>query len=205
MKSVLNEAQIERIADTVNGSNIVSAELKEDLIDHLCCIVEDEMSKGKEFETAYRTALQGFRPNGLDEIRNGTVFLFTSKNRKRIDRTIYTSGFLALTGILATVIMKILHVPYAQLVLLTTVCVVVLVFLPAFLIRKMKQTPGKKRIPFFGSKGVLLKTGALLCIVSAIFKICHWPFANYILLLACIFGYFGVFPLFFFKIFKKTR
>ena len=205
MKSVLNESQIEQIADTVSKSNISSAELKEDLIDHLCCIAEDEMSKGKDFENAYQAVLQQFCPSGLSEIQNGMVFLYTSKSRKRLDRTLYVSGVIALTGILITAVMKILYLPFAQLALMTTFCVVLLVLFPTIIIRMMKQKPGKKRIPFFGFKGVLIHVGALLCIVSAVFHIFHWPGALIILLLATIFCYLAIFPLFFFKIFKKTR
>jgi len=205
MKSFLNESQIEKIADTVSKSNIASAELKDDLIDHLCCIAEDEMSKGKDFETAYQAVMQRFYPNSLDEIQNGTVFLFTSKSRRRLDIALFASGLGALTGALATVVMKMLHLPFAQLVFLATICLVLSVVVPAIIIRKMKQMPGKKRIPFFGFKGVLIHIGALLCIVSAVFCLCHWPGAIITLLLAFIFIYLAVFPLFFFKVFKKSR
>ena len=203
MKSFLNESQIERIADAVNKSSIASAEMKEDLIDHLCCIAEDEMSKGKDFETAYHVVLQRFRPNDLSEIQNGTVFLYTSKSRKRLDRTLYVSGFAALTGVLVTVVMKTLHLPFALLVFLASVCVVLFVFLPVIFIRMIKQTPGKKRIPFFGFKGVLIHVGAILCIISAVFQIFHWPGTIVYLLLGTVCFYLAVFPLFFFKIFKK--
>ena len=205
MKSVLNETQIEQIADTVNGSNIASADLKEDLIDHLCCIVEDEMSKGSEFETACRTALRRVCPNGLNEIQNETVFLLPSKSRKRLDRTMYVSSFAVLTGMLATAVMRMLHVPYTSLVLLTTMCVVLFIILPTLFIRWWKQPPVKKRILFFGFKGLLAQIGAFLVIVSSVFKIFHWPLDNVIMVLAVLFGYFGIFPLFFFKIFKKSR
>ena len=201
MKSIWNESQIERIADTVNKSNIASAEMKEDLIDHLCCIAEDEMSKGRDFETVYQTVL----PKRLNEIQNETVFLFTSKSRKKLDRTMYVSGFIAFTGVLITVVMKILHLPFAQLALITTHCVILLVLFPTIIIRMMKQKTGKKRIPYFGFKGVLIHVGGLLYIVSAVFQIFHWPGSLIILLLATIFCYLAIFPLFFFKIFKKTR
>jgi len=205
MKSILNESQIERIADTVSKSNIASTEMKEDLIDHLCCITEDEMSKGKDFETAYRTALQQFCPNGLNEIQNGMVFLFTSKSRRRLDIALFASGLGALTGALATIVLNMLHLPFAQLVFLASVCVVLLVLVPVIFIRVFKQIPGKKRIPFFGYKGVLIHVGGLLCIISAVFRICHWPGDIIVLLLAFIFIYIAVFPLFFFKLFKKSR
>ena len=205
MKSFLNESQIERIADTVNKSNIASAELKEDLIDHLCCIAEDEMSKGKDFEVAYREVLQLFRPNELSEIQNGMVFLYTSRSRRRLNRALFASGLGALTGALATIVMKMLHLPFAQLVFIASVSVVLLVLVPVIFIRMFKQTPGKKRIPFFGFRRVLMHVGCIFMIVSAVFHICHWPGSIIILLLAIICGYIAVFPLFFFKIFKKSR
>jgi len=199
MKSILNESQIERIADTVSNSNIASEELKEDLIDHLCCIVEDEMSKDKDFETAYQTAMQRFCPNGLNEIQNETVFLFTSKSKRRLDIALYISGLGALTGALATVVMKMLHLPFAQLIFLASVCVVFFALLPVIFIRAFKKMPGKRRIPFFGFKGVLIYAGATLVIVSAVFRLCHWPGAGIFILLAILFIYLAMFPLFFFK------
>ena len=205
MKNLLNESQIEQIADTVSKSNIASAEMKEDLIDHLCCIAEDEMSKGKDFETAYQVVMQRFSPKDLSEIQNGTVFLFTSKSRRRIEIALFTSGLGALTGALATVVTKMLDLPFAQLVSLATVCLILSVLVPTIIIRMMKQMPGKKRIPFFGLKGVLIHVGALLCIVSAVFRLCHWPGAVIILLLAVMLVYIAMFPLFFFKVSKKSR
>jgi len=198
MKSVLSETQIEQIADTVNGSNITSADLKEDLIDHLCCIVEDEMSKGNEFETACRTALRRVCPNGLNEIQNETVFLLPSKSRKRLGRTTYISGFVALTGMLFTAIMKILHLPGAGLVLMATAFVVIFVFFPTVFVHLLKS--GKKNVSH-----ILGFIGAWLLVLAVVFKLMHWPLDNIFFLLAILFGYLGVFPLFFFKIFKKSR
>ena len=198
MKTVLNELQIKRIADTVNESNIASAEMKDDLIDHLCCIAEDEMSKGNDFETAYRVAFQRFCPNGLNEIPNETLFLFTSKSRKRLDRTMYVSGFLALTGTLITTVMKILHIPFAQLALLATFFITVLVLVPVVYIRLFRQAAGKKNMR-------LCLTGVLLLVISVVFLINHWPFMLLLLLAAVACIYIALFPLFFVKIFKKSR
>jgi len=198
MKSELSEKQIEQIADTVNGSNIASADLKEDLIDHLCCIVEDEMSKGNEFETACKTAMRQVCPNGLDEIENETVFLLPSKNRKRLSRTTYISGFAALTGIFVTTIAKILHLPGAGVALTATAFVVIFVFFPAIFVHLLKS--GKKNVSY-----ILGFIGAWFLVLSVLFKLMHWPLDNIFLLLAILFGYLGVFPLFFFKIFKKSR
>jgi len=200
MKSILNESQIGKIADTVNESAIASAEMKEDLIDHLCCIAEDEMSKGKDFEIALQAALQRFYPNGLDEIQNETLFLFTSKSRKRLDRTLYVSGFIAITGVLATVVMKTLHIPGGSIVLLTTFLVALFVFFPTVFIRLFKNASGKKSMySYFGF------VGAMLLMISVFLYIMHWPGTALFLILAVILVYIALFPLFFVKISKKSR
>lgn len=200
MKNFLNESQVEKIAGTVNESTIASAEMKEDLIDHLCCIIEDEMSRGKEFETAYQAALQRFYPNGLNEIPNETLFLFTSKSRKRLDKTLYVSGFIALTGTLVTVVMKSLHLPFGQLVLSVTALIALFVFFPAVFVRLFRNTSGKKPIYYYFGF-----TGVLLGVISIVFIISHFPGGSLFLFLAAVCVYVAVFPLFFFKIFKKKR
>jgi len=223
--------------------------------------VEDEMSKGNEFESAYQTALQRVCPNGLDEIQNKTEFLLNSQGRKILGRMMYISGFATLTGILVTVIRKILHLPFVDLLLTASVFVAVFFFFPVLYIRLLtpkskktldrmmyisgfvaltvllitvimkmlhipgaglmtlitaffavffffpalfislfKQTSGKKKISFiFGF------TGAWLLALSAMFFLLHWPGMSLIPFVAVVCIYIAVFPLFFYKTFKKTR
>jgi len=200
MESILKESQIEQIADTVSKSDIASAEMKDDLTDHLCCIVEDEMSKGKDFDTAYQAALQRFCPNGLNEIQNETQFLFTSKSRKRLDRTLYVTGFIALTGVLATVVMKTLHTPGGGIVLFATFLVAIFVFFPTVFIRLFRDLSGKKSIYYYFGF-----SGAMLLVTSAFLYVMHWPGTSLFLFLAIILIYIALFPLFFVKILKKSR
>ena len=44
--SNLTEQNIDFITQIINGSKIESVEMKEDLIDHFCCAIEEEMGKG---------------------------------------------------------------------------------------------------------------------------------------------------------------
>jgi len=199
MKSILNELQIGKIADTVNESAIASAEMKEDLIDHLCCIVEDEMSKGKDFETVFQTVWKRFCTKGLNEIQHEEVFLKTSKQRKRLDLFIYISGYTALILTFATIMLQLFHLPGGSLFLLFSSLIIIFVFFPTIIIRFFKQLPGNKKIiPFiFGILGVWT------LMLSAIFSILHFPGAMLFLLnsFVCII----LSLMFFFKNFKKSR
>ena len=198
----MNELQIKQIADTVEASNIASAELKVDLIDHLCCMVEDEMSKGKEFETAYREALQRFCPNGLDEIQNETVFLMPSKSRKRLNRLMYVSGFAALTGILVTIIMKMLNMPFNALLFTISIFVAVLIFFPVLFIRLL--TPKSKKIldRIMYISGFLALLGILLHVVK---KMLDVNFGGVPLMFISFFvAVFFFFPAFLVRLLKQT-
>lgn len=201
MKYVLTEEQVGRIADVVNKSKIASPELKEELIDHLCCTVEDIKSRRDEdFEPALRIAVRQLSPNGLDEIQNEVVFLSTSASRKRLNAAVRISGMAALTGALATVLMKALHLPFAQLVLLATACVVVFAFLPSLFFCRLKRVPNKKFIPY--TCGFV---SALLLVVAVVFFVSHYPAAHFILLAAIVCLYLALLPKFFFKVFRKVK
>ena len=203
MKIVLTETQIERIASTVNASAIASAEMKDDLIDHLCCIVEDEMSKGKEFDVAHIEAFKRLNLNGLNETQNGTLFLFKSKGWKRIDRMIYVSGIAAFAGFLLTVVMKLLNVPFASLVLMASSLVLLFLFI-LILIHLIKQVSGKSmKTFFFGSVVPYLFgfNGIGLFMYSAVFAVFDFPGAQVLLISSVVFI---CIALLFFKIFKKS-
>jgi len=201
MKSVLNESQIEQIADTVNRSNI-SADLKEDLIDHLCCIVEDEMSKGKEFETACRTALQRVCPNGLDEIQNETVFLLSSKSRKRLNLTMYVSGFVAITGILTMIIRKMLHLPFSDLLFSIAFFVAVLLFLPVSSVRLLISKSRKVLNRMLNVSGFVSISGLL---VTVVLKALHVPGAPFTLLATALVVVYLFLPTIFVFLLKQTH
>jgi hypothetical protein len=197
MKNILNEFQVEQIANAVHNSSISSSYMKDDLIDHLCCIVEDKLSKGSGFEDAYQSALQWLTDSELCNVSNEKVFLFTSRARKNLLRTLYISGFLASVGAIATLSLKLLHLPFAQLVLLATSCVVILVIFPALYILIFKLPPNKNK------PRKLLFNGALLLVLSAVFALSHWPGVFIMLLAAIACLYLAIFPRLFFIKFKK--
>ena len=118
--SNLTEQNIDFITQVINGSNIESVEMKEDLIDHFCCAIEEEMKKSLNFEKSYDMAYQNICPDGFDEIRRETVFLLTSKKLKAMKRLLFLSGYLSAIGIVSTVVMKFGHIPLAGSVLMLT-------------------------------------------------------------------------------------
>ncbi len=200
--SYLTSENIEFITLKINCSNIKSTEMKEDLIDHFCCAIEEDMKEGLNFEKSYDKAYQNICPDGFDEIQRETVLLLTFKKIRTMKRLLYLSGYLSAIGITTTVFMKLSHIAGGQLVLLGTAAVLAFLFLPSLFVSLYKRELTKS----FGDKlkymsGLL---GAILLVAFVVFKISHWPGTTMIFLTSVVIINFSFFPFLFFKMYRKT-
>jgi len=59
----------------VDAQGLKIKTLSEDITDHLCCVVESQLGKGKSFEDLLDKAIMDLAPNGLIEIQHKTIFL----------------------------------------------------------------------------------------------------------------------------------
>ncbi|MEZ4852350.1 MAG: M23 family metallopeptidase [Bacteroidia bacterium] len=82
----LNEEQMVFVEKILNESQLSYAPLKEELFDHICCVVEAEMAKGKPFEMAMVHAQSHFGKENLNHIQKDTIHQLTYKQKlmKRI-------------------------------------------------------------------------------------------------------------------------
>lgn len=198
----LTEENIEYITKIVNSSKIKSVELKEDLIDHFCCAIEEYMRKGLSFEKSYEKAYLIISPDGFDEIQRDTIFLLTAKRIKTMKQFMYISGYLFLLGYITTGFLKINHIEGGQIVFLITVVILVFLFLPSLFIylykRKLTRSINDKLMYVSGLFGVAL------FVVYAVLKISHWPNTNIILYASVFITCFVFLPLLVFKMYKKS-
>jgi cation transport ATPase len=202
--SILSEENIDFIVKKVNESNIKSSEMKEDLIDHFCCAIEEEMKKGLTFEKSYDKAYQNICPpdGGFDEIQRETVFLLTFKKIKAMKRLMYVSGYLSAIGITTTVFMKLSHLAGGQIALLLTSAILAFLFLPALFINLYKRELTKSISDKLKYMSGLL--GVVLLVAFAVFKFSHWPGTTIIFLTSVVIINFVCFPFLFFKMYRKS-
>ena len=198
----LTEQNIDFITQIVNSSNIESVEMREDLIDHFCCAIEEEMKKGSSFEIAYDKAYHHICPNGFDEIQKETVFLLTSKKIKAMKRLMYLSGYLSAIGITTTVFMKLSHIAGGQIALLATAVIIIFLFLPTLFINLYKRELAKSLSNKLKYVSGLI--GVALLMAFIVFKLGHWPGSTIILLASVIIINFAFLPFLFFKMYKKS-
>ena len=136
---MISDEQVDYIVREIEKGNVVNQILKDDLLDHMCCLVEIEMDRGVPFEAAYQRAFDQTSPNGYGEIQQETVFLLNYNKIMNMKRFTYISGFACSLAMTAGVFFKLLHLPGATQLLFGGGGGLAFVFLPMLLVVKYKQ------------------------------------------------------------------
>lgn len=170
---------IDRIAGEVRSQEIIFPHLADELIDHICCDVEQEMDNGLTFNEAYARVRQKIGKRRLKEIQEETLYATDSKYR--IMKT--TMKFSAVAGTIlfgVAAMFKIQHWPGAGIMLTLGALILTFLFMPSALVVLRKETRSRKRLVLFIS--AFLSAG--LFITGILFKIQHWNGAGPVLILA---------------------
>jgi hypothetical protein len=172
----LSEEQIDFILDDIRARGIELEDLQSNLLDHVCCIIEENLKEGDDFERFYFEIIKQFFKKDLFEIEEETISLLTFKHYYTMKNIMIKSGaisaILSFTGIL----MKLFQVPGASPTTLIGIAMFSFVFLPLLFILKAREEQALKD-KFVLSLGTL---GGMVLSLGVLFKLMHWPFASII-------------------------
>ncbi len=196
----LTEEQIDFIVKQVDQSNIESIDLKEDLVDHFCCFIEDSMRAGNTFEESYTMAYQSISPNGLNEIYQESIFLLSSKRIRIMKKLLFASGFIVLFLLLTGIVFKIQYWPASGLILFITAAVLIFVFLPLVFLYLYKSEYSK--FLSYKMKYILGYLGLALLLTGTVLKLSHLPGSGLVLLISLAVLNFGFLPILFYRSYK---
>ncbi|NJN28256.1 MAG: hypothetical protein HC819_20950 [Cyclobacteriaceae bacterium] len=190
------------IENFVDAQGLKIRTLRDDVIDHLCCVVESELGKDESFEQVFDKAILDLAPNGLLEIQHKTIFLLNSKRIIIMKKLMYLIGFIGSITVTAGVTFKLLRMPFGTELFAVGFLTLLLIFIPLFTIDRYKVSLSK-------SISVKLKIilGALAAIVtgfSGLFKLMHLQGADLLLMLGAFVFAFGFLPFYFFTMYKKS-
>ncbi len=76
----LTTSQINEVADQLEVVGLKSDSLKEELLDHLCCVVEENMEQGMAFAEAKTAAFQTFGKDEMQELEQKSLELLNQKS-----------------------------------------------------------------------------------------------------------------------------
>jgi len=200
----LNRENILSIKTILERSEIKIPSLEDDLLDHLCCVVESKMSKGLTFDNSLLQAISELAPNGLKEIENQTIFLLNAKKIMIMKKFMLSVGLLSLVTTCVGLMLRLLHFDAASAINITTTGLVIfgLVFLPMVGINYLKEKINSRL-----NEKVRLIIGIFSLMIISIgvtFKMLHLFGANELLLVGIALLTFGVLPFLFFNYYKRA-
>src|SRR5512136_2035765 len=107
---------IDQISRDINSQEIVFSHLLEELIDHVCCDVENEMQNGLNFNQAYLRVKKKMGPRRLKEIQEETLYAVDTKYRQ-MKNTMKISGIAGTIMFGFAALFKIQHWPAAGILM----------------------------------------------------------------------------------------
>ncbi|MBX7182893.1 MAG: hypothetical protein K1X82_12335 [Bacteroidia bacterium] len=171
----LSEEQIDFILDDIRARGVKLDSLQQSLLDHVCCIIEQGLEANGDFEGFYQTTIQSFYQKELVEIEEETILLIKFKHYYTMKRIMLLSGSFGVIGFLVGSIFKVFHLPGAAFLFLISILIISFVFLPLVFVLKAKEEQSFSN-KFTLASGTIV---AMLYCLSALFKVMHWPHANF--------------------------
>lgn len=181
--------QTDRIGQFVSRNEIVFSHLPDDLVDHICCDLEDMIKRGVGFDEAFREIRKKIGPSGLKNIQENTLYAVDSKYRK-MKKTMKISGVAGTILLGLSSVLKILHLPMAGILISLGALILVAIFLPSSLMVLWKETKSGRRLFLF----ITAFMASALFIAGVLFKIQHWPGTSAVLIASIIIAVFLFIP-----------
>ncbi|WP_299606683.1 hypothetical protein [uncultured Aquimarina sp.] len=198
----LDEEQEKRIEEFVDKQDFRLVSLRDDILDHLCCVVESDLRAGKTFDQSLKDAVFDLAPNGLIDLEKKTFFLLNSKRIIMMKKLMYLIGFIGSLMLTTGIVFKLLWYPGANMLLMTGFLVLLLIFVPMVTIDKYKVTIAKNLSERL--KIILGCVSAVVVGLAGLFKVMHWMGAEVLLLAGGLIFAVGYLPFLFFTMYKKS-
>jgi len=170
----LNDQQIDHIINDIRARGVEMESLQNDLLDHVCCIIENKLEESGDFERFYESIIKTFYKKELKEIEEETITLLNNKHYYAMKKIMIGSGIISALLLSMGIILKFMHMPGAAVGIFTGVVTFSLIFLPLMFLLKLKEKESSR-------DKILLGLGSLVTIlisIAILFKMLHWPYAN---------------------------
>jgi hypothetical protein len=170
----ISEQQIDFILNDISARGVEMESLQQNLLDHICCIIEQELEENGDFERFYHETVRTFYKDALWEIEEETLQLLTFKNYYTMKKIMIVSGTFSAAVMSLGIFFKFMHWPGASILIILGIAVSSLVFLPLlFTLRAKEKQNVKDKITL----AIATLAGCLISL-AILFKVMHWPGAN---------------------------
>lgn len=190
----ITDEQIEYILNDIRRNGVETEDLQLNLLDHICCIIEQELKENDDFEPFYQLTLKRFYEKNLREIEDETINLLTFKNYYAMKKVMINSGAVAVAAFIIGSLFKSMHWPGASVLFTLGLGTFSLLFLPLMFVVKSREVKASAEKFVVG---VATAVGMLFSL-AILFIIMHWPGANVLLFTSIGGAAFVLLPAYFF-------
>ncbi|MFK8044609.1 MAG: hypothetical protein AB8B72_03885 [Crocinitomicaceae bacterium] len=170
----VTDKQVDYILSDIEKKGIITEDVRYNILDHVCCIIENELTEEENFEKFYENAIAQFYHKELHEIEEETQKLLIFKHYYAMKRTLKISAVTSIILIILGIIFKSMHWPGAGVLIVLGVAFFSLIFIPLNIVFKFQEDKqGSNRV--ITTIGLLAVSAAML---GTLFKLMHWPGAN---------------------------
>lgn len=191
----ISEEQIDFILSDISARGIEMESLQQNLVDHICCVIEHNLDEDGDFESFYSAVIATFYKVELKEIEEETINLLIHKNYYVMKKIMMVSGALSASILSLGILFKFMHWPGAAVMILFGIVLLSFVFLPLMFVLKAKEKQENTDKIVVG----IATLCAMLISVGILFKIMHWPFATILVTSALLIMMFLFIPIYFFS------
>lgn len=199
---MITEEQLDHISVEINKSNISNQLLKDDLIDHMCCLIEIDIKKGLSYDQAYQKAFLQTSPNGYEEIQRETLFLLNKNKIIIMKKFTYISGYFFSLAMMIGGMMKTLHMMGASLILFVGVIGFSFIFLPLLLLNQLKGSLNQHLSEKY--KWIAGTVATIVLLLGALFKALHLPGGMVLIGVGVLLFSIGFLPFLFFRMYRQS-
>ena len=198
----LSKEYVDIIRYRIDQSDITMHTLRDDVLDHVCCVVEQKLNEGKSFEIAMQEAFHELAPRGLDEIQRKTFFLLNSPKLLFMKRVMYLTGLVCASTVSLGWLFVTLRWPGGRELFNIGFLAFLWVFVPMLAVDRYrvsmrKAVSEKIRIMLGAASGFIVG-------LSLVFKVLHLQGADIALIVGMLMFTFGFLPIFFFNLYKPA-
>lgn len=198
----ISKEQVIFIAGIIDESPITIQTLKDDLIDHLCCVVEIKLESGIPFDSALQEALREIAPHGLDSLQKQTSYLLKSSKGMLMKKMIFAIGFISAIAVSLGWLFIVLDWLGGRELFYYGILGLLLIFIPMIAIHRYKvlirkSLSEKLRILLGSISGFIIG-------LSLVFKVLHLQGADFVLVFGVLLFTFGFLPFLFFNLYRKS-
>lgn len=195
----LTDAEYEIVCRLIE-EQISNEQLRLELIDHCCCLLESTLDEKSNFMEMLMRSVGILSQGELSTIEVELNFVLQSKTQKAMKRLLYVFGFLATFLTMAGQTMKMMHWPFANYTQVAGAAALVLAML--VLIANVASNPSRYK-PADKMRVLTGAIGGLILGFGVSFKVLHIPSAGVLFVSGMAILTFVFVPMFFWHLYKR--